>query len=135
FRVARSLASRARYRLGPLFLATSRLIVKGALPSSAAIVRMDLSAARPREISSRSARLSAPGGGVGSGNQIPPRGRKIENTDPGGTPTVSEISVKECPCFHSSQTRRRSVSGSPGRPSFAIFHLYQKLTRGVALTV
>lgn len=27
-----------------------------------------------------------------------------------------------------------SISSSPGRPSFAIFHLCQKLTRGVATT-
>lgn len=113
----------ARYCLVPLFLVISRLIVEGALPSSAAMVRSDLSAASPREISSRSASLNAVGGGVGSGNQIPPRGRRIENTDPGGLSTVSEISVNECPCFHSSQTRRRWVSGSPGRPIFAITHL------------
>src|SRR5690625_3972702 len=113
----------ARYRLCPLFLATSRLIVDGALPNCAAMVRIDLSAASPREISSRSPRLNAPGGGVGSGNQIPPRGRKIENTDPGGTPTAPEMSLNDCPCFHNSQTRRRSVSGSPGRPIFAIIHL------------
>jgi hypothetical protein len=58
-RVARAHASRsalaARYRLDPPLALTSRLTVEGALPSRPAIARIDCPAARPREISSRSA--------------------------------------------------------------------------------
>jgi hypothetical protein len=64
-RAARDHAARsaraARYRRRPPLALTSRLIVEGDLPKPAAIARNEASAARPREISSRSARLNRPG--------------------------------------------------------------------------
>src|SRR5665809_87322 len=53
---ARWSAGAARYRWRPPCAVTSRLIVDGARPSPAAIARSDRPAARPREISSRSAK-------------------------------------------------------------------------------
>jgi hypothetical protein len=54
-RTARRPAAHARYRPGPPFAATSRHTVDGARPTPRAIARTDCPAARPREISSRSA--------------------------------------------------------------------------------
>jgi hypothetical protein len=56
-RAARS-ATAARYLDRPPLPSTSRLTVDGARPRPAAIIRSDNPAASPREISSRSARVS-----------------------------------------------------------------------------
>lgn len=70
---APSSAALARYASCPPWRAISRLTVEGARFSAAAIVRIDRPAAIPREISSRSTRLSAHGArrrGIGA---MPPR--------------------------------------------------------------
>jgi hypothetical protein len=65
-RTARRSASHARYRSRPPFAATSRHTVDAQRPIPRAIARTDRPAARPREISSRSASDSLSGDRRGS---------------------------------------------------------------------
>jgi len=65
-RTARRSAAHARYRSRPPFAATSRHTVDAQRPIPRAIARTDRPAARPREISSRSASDSLSGDRRGS---------------------------------------------------------------------
>src|SRR5665213_567048 len=93
-------ASDARYLFRPPLRAISRLTVEGALPIMIAICRIDALAAMPREISSRSARLSARRERQRAAGAIPPVEEITPCTDPACLPKARPISLKDCPFFH-----------------------------------
>jgi hypothetical protein len=84
-------AGAARYRRRPPFAATSRLTVEGALPNPDAIARIDRPAARPREISSRSAILNRPGGRRRGAGLIPPQRSRYARTVPAHNPSSRAV--------------------------------------------
>jgi len=90
--------------------ATSRLIVDGARPSSAAIARSERPATRPRETSSRSARLSARFERLRSGGRMPPDGDSTEKIDDDSRSNRRPIELIDSPRRHRSQISARCTA-------------------------
>jgi hypothetical protein len=90
--------------------ATSRLIVEGARPSSAAISRSDRPAARPREISSRSSKLNRRDARRRGSGMIPPHRTRYERTVLVGNPNARAVGFIEWP----DRIRRQISSISAG---------------------
>ncbi len=107
-RVARAHAAwsarAARYRRTPPLALTSRLTVEGALLSVAAIARMDSPAARPREISSRSAIVNRPGARCRGSGLIPPQRTKYARTVPVDSPSSRAVGLAARPARNRTQT-------------------------------
>jgi hypothetical protein len=83
---------------------TSRLIVEGDLPKPAAIARNEASAARPREISSRSARLNRPGARRRGSGLIPPQRSRYARTVPVHNPSSRAVGFAARPARIRSHT-------------------------------
>ncbi len=113
-RKARSHAARsepvARYRSAPPLRRTSRLIVDGDRPSNRAIPRSEQRVLSPREISSRSPRLSACEARFRSGGRMPPVGESTENTDEDSRSNRRPIELIDSPAFQRSQISARWAS-------------------------
>ena len=94
-RVARDHAARsaraARYRRRPPLALTSRLTVEGDRPNETAIARTEYPAARPREISSRSARLNRPAARRRGSGLIPPHRIRYARTVPVHNPNSRAV--------------------------------------------
>jgi len=76
---------------------TSRLIVEGARPSRRAIARKGSLTLRPRDISSRSERLSARLQRLRSAGLMPPVGDITENIDDGSRSNLRPIELIDSP--------------------------------------
>ena len=113
-------ASYARYLFQPPLRAISRLTVDGALPIVIAIWRIDALTARPREISSRSARFSAKRERQRVKGAIPPLEATTPCTHPACLPKARPISLKDCPFFHLRHSSAFWPADNPGRPNRAI---------------
>src|SRR5262249_46059919 len=100
--------AQARYAARPPLALTSRLIVDGARPKSAAIWVYDDFAARAREMSSRSPRVSAPGRTADVRDGIPPYLRRTRSTVSCERPTATATSREDCPAANRSQISRSS---------------------------
>ena len=70
---------------------------RGSLPSTAAIARIDWPAARPREISSRSARLSRASARRRGSGLIPPQRSRYARTVPVHNPSSRAVGFAACP--------------------------------------
>src|SRR5579864_8908328 len=89
-----------------------------------AISRMDQPEAIPREMSSRSARVSARRDRRRAMGAIPPRGNNKERMQLCSLPKARPISCSDCPAFHRLQTSHFSVAESPNRlPGLMSHHL------------
>ena len=117
---ARSSEREARYPVRPRLRASSLLTVDGARPIDLAIPRIDIPAAMPLEISSRSSLDSARLGRRRMLGRIPPCKESNPWIEPGGLPTARPISLSDSPSCHRRQTSSFFQSESPGRPSRAI---------------
>jgi len=109
-------ASVARYRWRPPWRAMSRLTVEGDRPIPAAIWRIEVSAAMPREISSRSASVSARRERRRVAGTMPPFDDTTPCTDPACLPSARPMSLKDCPAFHRCHSSAFWDAESPGRP-------------------
>jgi hypothetical protein len=113
-RVARAHACRsatARYRRIPPLPATSRQTVDGDLPRLAAIDHNDRPAARPREISSRSARLNRPALRPRGSGRIPPQRIRWARTVLIGIPNARAVGLAAA----RNRTRISSMSAGDNR--------------------
>jgi len=110
-------ASEARYFDAPPLRATSREIVDTERFKPAAMLRRDSSRLIPREISSRSASVSARLLLLRAGGEIPPEAATNPNTEPGGFANARAMSLSDCPCR---QRRHSSVLPCTSKPRFLI---------------
>jgi hypothetical protein len=104
-------------RLAPPLRVTSRDTVDGERSSRLAMPRSDSPEDRPREISSRSAKVRQRTLRVCSGGGIPPLERRKPKTDPGGFPSTLLIALNDSPAFHRSHMSARSRAGIPRLPT------------------
>jgi hypothetical protein len=107
---ARLSAIAARYRCDPPCRETSRLTVEGARANASAIDRSDRPATRPREISSRSAKLSASRDRRRVGGLIPPLGHICAKTLECDLPKARAIASRPSPFFHRLQSSALSAA-------------------------
>src|SRR5215475_5490990 len=108
-------ASWARLAGPPPWRATSRLTVEAARSRRLAISRIDEPEAIPREISSRSASVSASRERRRATGGMPPRGSNTARIELCGLPYARPISCSVCPAFQRLQTSRFSIEESPNR--------------------
>ncbi len=93
----------------------ARLTVEAARSSRRAISRSGESEAIPREMSSRSASVSASRERRRAAGGMPPRGNNTERMQLCGLSKARPISCSDCPAFHRLQTSRFSIAESPNR--------------------
>ena len=105
--------------LTPLRL-ISRLTVDGDLLIIAAILRMEAPAAMPREISSRSVRLSYLEDRQRTAGRMPPLADNTPCTDPACLPRALPISLSDCSDFHLCHHSAFCAEDSLGRLILAI---------------
>ncbi len=116
----RSSAFAARYLTRPPLRSTSRHTVEAERPSRAAIARRDSSAASPREISSRSTKVSAHLLLRRCGGEKPPVASIIPWMEPGAFCRARAMSLMDSPALHRSHSSFLPASDNPpGRPSLA----------------
>jgi hypothetical protein len=108
-----SSASWARLAGRPPWRQISRLTVEAARSSRRAISRSGESEAIPREMSSRSASVSASRERRRAAGAMPPRGNNTERMQLCGLSKARPISCSDCPAFHRLQTSRFSIAESP----------------------
>ncbi len=108
----------ARYCARPPLRATSREMLLGARPSRAAMARHESLAASPREISSRSAAVSAPSARVGGGRRHPPEAMRKRRTACRYVPKYRLIARSDSPRRHRVQIS--SCSAADHRPAAAV---------------
>jgi hypothetical protein len=124
-RSAAASARWARYRERPPLRASSRDTVEGARPSRRAIARLELPAATPRLISSRSATVSEWAARCGGRCWTPP----VCNTNPRiegpRLPICRAISRSDWPCRHRAHSSSCSWTDSPQDRTH---HLRRRLT-------
>jgi len=89
--------------------------VEAARSSRRAISRSGQSEAIPREMSSRSASVSASRERRRAAGGMPPRGNNTERMQLGGLSKARPISCSDCPAFHRLQTSRFSIAENPNR--------------------
>jgi len=105
--------------------ATSRLTVEAARSRRLAISRIDEPEAIPREMSSRSASVSASRERRRAAGGMPPGGNHTERMQLCGLSKARPISCGDCPAFHRLQTSRFSIAERPNRcPGLIQHHLY-----------
>src|SRR3954469_5807404 len=117
---ARSSAFVARYLLRPPLRFTSLQTVEADRPSRLAIARRDSPIASPREISSRSARVSVHPRLRRSGGEMPPVASIIPWMEPGAFRSARAMSLMDSPALHRSHSSfLPAADNPPGRPSLA----------------
>ncbi len=94
-------------------------------PIPAAIWRIEASAARPQDISSRSASVSARRDRRRVTGMIPPFDDTTPCTDPACLPSARPMSLKDCPAFHLCHCPTFWDAESPGRPICALPTTFQ----------
>src|SRR5215203_5668353 len=110
----------ALYLLLPPLRFTSRHTVEAQRPSRAAIARRDSPAASPREISSRSAGVSAHLRLCRSGGEKPPVASSIPWMEPGAFCRARAMSLMDSPSLHRFHNSfLPAADNPPGRPSLA----------------
>jgi hypothetical protein len=86
------------------------------------MARIESPAASPREISSRSAKVSAQHGLRRRGGAMPPVALSIPWMEPGSFFSALEMSLMDSPAFHLSHSSFLRVSDNPpGRPNLATY--------------
>src|SRR5215203_2962359 len=112
----------ARYLLRPPLRFTSLHTVEAGLPSRAAIARRESPAASPREISSRSTKVSAHRRLRRSGGEKPPVASTIPWIEPGAFCRARAMSLMDSPALHRSHNSfLPAADNPPGRPSLATY--------------
>src|SRR3954454_5609354 len=115
-----SSALMARYLLRPPLRFTSLQTVEADRPTRSAIVRRDSPVASPREISSRSTKVSAHPRLRRSGGDKPPVTSIIPWMEPGGFCRARAMSLTDSPALHRSHSFFLPAADNPlGRPSLA----------------
>src|SRR5215213_1248243 len=110
----------ARYLLRPPLRFTSLQTVEADRPSRVAIARRDSPVASPREISSRSAGVSAHLRLCRSGGEKPPVASIIPWMEPGAFCRARAMSLMDSPALHRSHNSfLPAADNPPGRPSLA----------------
>jgi hypothetical protein len=97
-------AAAARYHRDPPLRTISRLTVDGERPNARAIERTGRPATRPREISSRSASVSANRDRRRDGGLIPPLTERWLKMQDDGLPSTRPIAFRPSPLFQRSQS-------------------------------
>ena len=112
---ARLSAVAARYHRDPPLRPISRLTVEGERPSARAIERSGRPAIRPREISSRSANVSASRERRRAGGMIPPLGLICAKMQEDGLPRARPIDFRPSPFLQRSHNSALCAPVNPIR--------------------
>jgi hypothetical protein len=117
---ARASARTARYARRPPLRATSRLIADAARPGYRPICRQESPSSTPRDISSRSRRLSDPRLRDQGAGAKPAFAATTPNTEPACLPDARPISLSGSPALHPRQSSVFCSCDKPERPVRAI---------------
>jgi hypothetical protein len=132
---ARCSARLARSVRRPPLPATSRLIVETASPRSRPSCRKEWPSTRPRDISSRSSKLSDPGLRDRGTGAKPPFAATTPNTEAACLPSARPISLSVSQAFQRRQSSAFCSCNKPGRPVRAIVGPFRtSQIKDVALT-